>query len=293
MKVDKVSSELRKKWPRRQRDAHKGDFGRVLILAGSKGMHGAAHLAGLAALRSGAGLVTLAVPDKIYSVVARREAEMMVHGVPSTARGTFSPRAFGAVAKLLQNQDVLAIGPGLSRHPSTIKFVRRLLKTVKCPVVVDADALNAFEGDAEALRVLAGRAVLTPHAGEYRRLFGRRPSGLRKDRIREACFAAKTTGVCVVLKGFQTVVADPKGIFFVNSTGNSGMATAGTGDVLTGLLAGLLAQGFSLYDAARFAVYLHGRAGDVAAQKQGEISLIASDLIDSLPSVIKKVTRNL
>lgn len=286
-----LNSEIGKKWPCRKRDAHKGDFGRVLILAGSSGMHGAAHLAGMAALRAGAGLVTLAVPEKIYSVVARREAEIMVRALPSTPQGTLSPRAFGPLMKLLQNQDVLAVGPGLSRNAGTVKLVRRLMKSVKCTVVLDADALNAFEGDAAALKVLEGRSVLTPHAGEYRRVFSHKPSDNRKGRIQDACSAARITGACVVLKGFQTVVAEPAGNFFVNTTGNPGMATAGTGDVLTGVLAGILAQGFSLYDAARFAVYLHGGAGDLAAEKQGEISLTASDVLDFLPKAFKKCVR--
>jgi len=291
MRRVKQKSGPRIEWPRRKRDAHKGDFGRVLILAGSKGMHGAAHLAGMAALRSGAGLVTLAVPEKIYSTVARREAEVMVRALPATRQGTLSPRAFKTLMDWLKNQDVLAVGPGLSRHAGTVKLVRRLVKSVKCRVVLDADALNAFEGDAAALKAVAGRAVLTPHEGEYQRLFGRKPAEDRAGRIKDTCRAATITGACVVLKGFQTVVADPEGNIFVNLTGNPGMATAGTGDVLTGMLAAILAQGWSLYDAARFAVYLHGRAGDLAAKKQGEISLIATDLLCLLPAVFKKEIR--
>jgi hydroxyethylthiazole kinase-like uncharacterized protein yjeF len=290
MRRQNLASEIRTRWPRRKREAHKGDFGRVLILAGSKGMHGAAHLAGMGALRAGAGLVTLAVPEAIYTVTARRETEIMVHALPSTPQGTLSPRALGPILKLLQNQDVLALGPGLSRNAGTVKLIQRLIRSVKCRVILDADALNAFEGDSKTLKVLAGRSVLTPHAGEYHRLFGRKPSVDRKNRVIDACFAAKKTGACVVLKGFQTVVAEPSGNFYVNTTGNSGMATAGTGDVLTGILAGILAQGFSLYDASRFAVYLHGRAGDLAAAKYGKISLIASDILGFLPAVFKKVS---
>ncbi|MBP9865356.1 MAG: NAD(P)H-hydrate dehydratase, partial [Candidatus Omnitrophica bacterium] len=241
------------------------------------------------ALRSGAGLVTLAVPEKIYSVVARREAEIMVRALPSTPQGTLSSRAFEALTALLRNQDVLAMGPGLSRNPATVKLVHRLVKSAKCAVVLDADALNAFEGRAEVLKVLKGRAVLTPHAGEYARLFGRKPAETGSGRVKDACAAAKLTGACVVLKGFQTVVAHPVGTFFVNTTGNPGMATAGSGDVLTGIVAGILAQGVSLYDAARFAVYFHGLAGDLAARKHGQISLTASDILEFLPAAFKKV----
>lgn len=291
MKRSDLSAEIRKKWRPRPRQSHKGDFGRVLIVAGSKGMHGAAHLAATAALRTGAGLVTLAVPEKIYSVIARREAEVMVRSAPSTRLGTLSEQALKPIGTWLQNQDVLAIGPGLSRHPQTIKLVRKLVKKVQCFAVIDADALNAFEGEAELFQVLAGRAMLTPHEGEYYRLFGRRPAKDKQGRIQAACFAARASGVCIVLKGFQTVVADPSGKFYVNTTGNAGMATAGTGDVLTGMAAAILAQGLSVYDSACFAVYLHGRAGDLAARRQGEVSMIASDIILALPEILKRLVR--
>lgn len=291
MKRLKQSAFLRVQWPRRKRAAHKGDFGRVLILAGSKGMHGAAHLAALAALRAGAGLVTLAVPEKIYSVVARREAEIMVRSLPSTSQGTISSRAVKPVMGLLHNQDVAVVGPGLSRNAGTVKFVRQLIKVISCRVVLDADGLNAFEKNAKALKVLRGRGVLTPHAGEYSRVFARKPAANLKGRIEDARAAAKLTGVCVVLKGFQTVVADPSGQFYVNNTGNPGMATAGTGDVLAGMLAAIAAQGFGLYEAACLAVYLHGCAGDLAAKKQGQISMIASDLLDFLPAIFKRKIR--
>ncbi len=283
-----LSRKIRKQWPRRPRHSHKGDYGRVLILAGSAGMHGAAHLAGMAALRSGAGLVTVAVPDKIYPVVARREAELMVLSLPSTQAGSVSTQAFRPLIQQLKNQDVFALGPGLSRQAGTVKLVRRLIQAVKCAVVLDADALNAFEGRPEALRVLKGHAVLTPHAGEFQRLFGTKPQKNSALRIQAARAAARKTGVVVVLKGARTVVAAPAGKFYVNTSGNPGMATAGTGDVLTGLLAAVLAQGFNFYDAACFAVFIHGLAGDLAAKVKGEISLTAGDVLDFLPAAFKK-----
>lgn len=288
MSSARILTEIRKKWLPRKKSAHKGDFGKVLIAAGSKGMHGAAHLAAAAALRSGTGLVTLVVPEAIYSVTARRELEIMVYGAASTRRGALSPAAFRLIKALLQKQTVFALGPGLSRDAGTVRLIQRLVKEVRCSVVLDADGLNAFEGRVNFLKVLAGRAVITPHAGEFCRLFGHKPAESQDGRIQEARKAARQTGICVVLKGSQTVVAEPSGKFFVNTTGNPGMATAGTGDVLTGMIAGLLAQGLSPFDAARFSVYLHGLAGDLAARQKGEVSMIASDLLNAIPQVFKK-----
>ena len=257
-------------------------------------MHGAAHLAGMAALRAGAGLVTVAVPETIYPAVARREAEVMVKPLPATKAGSAALKSFPALRKALKNQDVLALGPGLSRHPETELLVRRLVREAELPVVLDADALNAFSGNPEGLRPLGGRAVLTPHVGEFLRIFGKNYAPLLKKsrgRIQAAREAARKTGVFIVLKGHRTVVAAPQGKVYMNHTGNAGMATAGSGDVLTGIISAILAQGFSFWDAARFGVYLHGLAGDMAAREKGEISLVAGDLIEFLPAAFKKVIR--
>ncbi len=284
-----MKQEIRKKWKPRPRQSHKGDFGRVFILAGSRGMAGAAHLAAMAALRTGAGLVTLGVPEKIYSVLARREAEVMVRPFVSTATGSFSVRAIKPVLEFSEKQDVLAIGPGLSQNPETQKFVCGILKKSRLPVVVDADALNALRGNLDILKFCRARAVLTPHPGEFQRVFKEKLTDSDKVRKNKAALIAKRFGITLVLKGHHTVVAEPGGGIYVNSTGNPGMATAGTGDVLTGMIAGLLAQGISLWDSARFGVYLHGLAGDFAARKTGEASLVAGDLLEFLPKAIQNV----
>lgn len=283
-----VRVQIRRNWKKRKRSAHKGNFGRVLILAGSRGMHGAAHLAGMGALRSGAGLVSVAVPQAIYTIVARREAELMVKPLPSNSAGSLSASASQPLLKMLENQDVLALGPGISRHPDTVKLVRKLIKTVKCPIVLDADGLNAFEGHRDDLKCLRGRAVLTPHDGEFKRLFGKRPPENRFERKAAVLKEAKKYGLTLVLKGYKTLVASPSGQLYENTTGNPGMATGGTGDILTGMTAGILAQGFDLFQAACFAVYLHGLAGDLAAQRVGEISMTAGDILEFLPAAFLK-----
>ncbi|MFZ5803115.1 MAG: NAD(P)H-hydrate dehydratase [Candidatus Omnitrophota bacterium] len=281
--------EIRAKWKRRPRDSHKSDFGKIFILAGSEGFSGAAYLCAQACVRSGAGLVTLGVPRAIYLAVAKRMAEVMVRPFPSTKAGTLAFRSFTEIRKILSTQDVLALGPGLSRAPETARLVRRLFCFSRSPGVLDADGINAFEGCSGLLKKHQASWILTPHAGEFVRIFGgKSPSG-KKERIERASRAARDSGLILVLKGAHTVVASPQGSVYVNPTGNPGMASGGTGDVLTGIIAALLGQGIAPWDAARFGVYLHGLAGDLGAGKLGEESLIATDLIDSIPAAIQKI----
>lgn len=283
-----MAQEIRKKWKPRKKNSHKGDYGRVFIVAGSRNFSGAAYLAGLAALRCGAGLVTLGVPDAIHAIVARRQPELMVMPLPSTKQGTLSKRALKPILDFLPTQDILAIGPGLSQQPETQKLIREVIAKSSCPLVIDADGLNALKGHQKTFSYCQNRAILTPHPGEFKRLLGPRLTLAGMTRRKMAQEAAEKIGVILVLKGHQTVVADPSGKIYINTTGNPGMATGGTGDVLTGMIAALLGQGFSAWDAARFGVYLHGAAGDKAAREKGEISLIAGDLLEFLPAVLRK-----
>ena len=273
----------------RKKQSHKGDYGRVLMVAGSRGMSGAASLAGLGALRSGAGLVTLAVPDAIYPVVARKDPEVMVRSFLSTSSGSLHVRSFAEISKLLAGQDVLAIGPGLSRNESTAQLIHKLILKSKVPTVVDADALSSFEARPQILLNSESPLFLTPHEGEFERLFKlavpRAGNLKRKNLAKET---AEKFGIFLILKGHHTVVAAPDGKVFVNFTGNPGMATAGSGDVLTGILAGLLGRGQDYFATACAAVYAHGLAGDLAAKKMGQTSLIARDILDCLPAVFKK-----
>lgn len=302
-----------KKFLERKKTAHKGDFGKTLIVAGSRGMSGAASLSAISALRSGAGLVTLAVPDSIYQITARRDPEMMVQPFPSTRAGSLDLKAFKKISLLAQNQDVLAIGPGLSRNHSTAKLIHRLILNSKIPVVIDADGLNALEGMPHILLEAKAPLILTPHEREFERVFGplltyavsakggsasggkgAQPRSLVREALRRkaAQEMAEKYAVFIVLKGSRTVVAAPDGRIFTNSTGNPGMATAGSGDVLTGIIAGLLGRGKDIFETVCLAVYAHGLAGDLAAKKTGQTSLIAHDILENLPFAFKKMGSN-
>lgn len=289
MRDKKIEAEIRKIWRPRAKRTNKKDFGCIFILAGSRGFTGAAALAGFAALRAGAGLVTLGCPDKVYPVLARRHPEVMVRPFPSTGEGTLSEKGFSKISRFSKTQDILALGPGLGRHPSTQKLVERLLIHSEIPLVVDADGVNALKGRTGILNKCKYAPVLTPHPGEFVRVFGGRKPETDAERKKRAVEASKKFGMILVLKGHRTVVTNPAGRIFVNPTGNPGMATGGTGDVLTGIIAALLGQGIKAYEAACFGVYLHGLAGDLAARDKGEVSLVAGDLIEFFPESVKRV----
>jgi len=282
-------SELSGIVPPRRRSAHKGDFGRLLILAGSPGFTGAAYLAASAALRAGAGLVTLGIPESLQPIMAGKLTEAMTLPLPETPQGTLSLRARGPVLDFLKNADALALGPGLSRHGATGELVRQVLEAVSLPLVIDADGLNLIARDPEILRHLQGPVILTPHPGEMGRLIGRGTQAVLDDREGAAREFVRSYNLTLVLKGAGTLIASPRCPLLVNPTGNPGMATGGTGDVLTGLIGGLLAQKISALDAARLAVFVHGAAGDRAAEKVGQLSLIASDLLSEVPAVFKEI----
>ncbi len=286
-----LERRIRRFWPVRPRRANKKDFGRIFILAGSRGLTGAAALTSFAALRAGAGLVTLGCPDKVYSVLARRHPEVMVRPFSSTAQGMLSEKAFPALSKFLKTQDVLALGPGLGRNSSTQRLIRKLLTGSPLPLVIDADGVNALEGHPEILKKCRRAPILTPHPGEFVRAFGGKKPASDQERKKRALEAARKCRATIVLKGYRTVIANPGGKVYVSPAGNPGMATGGTGDVLTGIIAALLGQKIPAYEAAQFAVYLHGLAGDLAAREKGEVSLVASDLIEFLPKAIKRVLK--
>ena len=266
-------------------NGHKGTFGRVLVLAGSPGMSGAACLSACAALRGGAGLVYVAVPQSIQSTVAGFEPSYLTYALPCSSDGYLSAVPRGEVSGLLEGKDAVAIGPGLGQSHHAGNVVLAVLKDARCPVVVDADALNlAAERDVWP-KSANGRSdvdefprVVTPHPGEFSRLTGLSIAQIERDREGSAVQFARRHGLVVVLKGPGTVVTDGHRIF-VNPTGNSGMGTGGTGDVLTGLLAAQLGQGIRAFDAACLAVYVHGLAGDIAASDVSQRGLIASDLL--------------
>jgi len=268
-------------------DSHKGDFGRVLLVTGSRGMSGAAILCATGALRGGAGLVRAAIPGDILPVVAAGNPCYMTAPLPSDDQGRLAAGAEAEVLRLAATSDVIAAGPGLGATPAVGAVVRALLARTQVPLVLDADALNVLAGQTEALRGRAVPPVLTPHPGEFGRLLGRKVSGDPGERRELAQRFAAEHGVVVLLKGHGTVVTDGRRVY-VNTTGNPGMATGGSGDVLTGLIAALLGQHLEPFAAAQLGAYLHGLAGDLARDDVGETSLIAADLIAHLPRVLRR-----
>jgi hydroxyethylthiazole kinase-like uncharacterized protein yjeF len=269
-------------------NAHKGSYGHVLVIGGSVGKAGAAALAGMAALRAGAGLVTIAAPQSVQATIAGFAPELMTAALPETAAGTISTRVFedGRLEKLLEGKTVLALGPGISTNAETADFVRTLMNNCRLPVVLDADGLNAFQGMAEKLngRVLP-RLVLTPHPGEMARLAGCTSDDVQRNRIGIARQFAQQHDAIVVLKGHKTVIAFPDGAVWINTTGNPAMAKGGSGDVLTGIVAAMLARDSFLPTLS--AVYLHGLAGDIARERLDENSVLATDLIRYLPDAFR------
>ncbi len=272
---------------RREKDTHKGTFGHVLAIAGSFGKTGAASLAGRAALRTGAGLVTVAVPESCLAIVARSMPELMTEPLTETPEGTVAAEALPEVLGLLKGKSVLLVGPGISTHPSTKEFVLGLLPCVAIPLVIDADGLNLISENPSILDSLKTPTVLTPHPGEFGRLLGMTTREVLEDRLDRVSEFAVKHGVYLVLKGHRTLTACPDGRVFVNPTGNPGMATGGSGDVLGGMIASQISQEKDIAAAVVSAVYLHGLSGDLAAADLGEKSLTAGDIIRYIPKAIK------
>lgn len=283
--------DVRRTFPKRAVNSHKHSVGKIFALSGSKSMMGAAILCSSSAMRSGAGQVILGLPDTEYVVAAKRTMEVMPLPLLSTKQGTVSLKAVPEILKRIEWSDVLLIGCGMSRNEETQELIRMVIRKCRKPMVIDADALSAISED---LSILKNRRndniVLTPHVGEFSRLTRIPSKEIEQNRFTLASAFAKEYGVTVVLKGAPTIVADATGMVSVNSTGNPGMSTAGSGDVLAGIIAALIGQGNTTEDAAVNGVYLHGAAGDAAAANIGEHGMIARDIITLLPSVIRKVT---
>jgi hydroxyethylthiazole kinase-like uncharacterized protein yjeF len=278
----------------RSSEANKGNFGHVLVIGGSLGKAGAAAMAGMSALRVGAGLSTIATPKSALPTVAGFHSEVMTEPLEETEAGTIALRAleYGRLDSVVEHKTVLAIGPGISRNTETAEFVRTIVGKYKVSMVVDADGLNAFEGCTEKLKGDGRPLVITPHPGEMARLIASTVAAVQRDRLNVARSFARDHQLIVVLKGHRTLIASPDGTIWVNTSGNPGMATGGTGDILTGMVAGRLAQHPArLLDAVVAAVYLHGLAGDIARDINGEESLVATDLLKFLPQAFYRVRR--
>jgi NAD(P)H-hydrate epimerase len=271
--------------PRRKRDTNKGDYGKVLIIAGSPGFTGAAYLTGKGALLCGSGLVTVGCPESLMPILASKFTCVMTLPLPETDSHAFSEAALPPVLAKCETCDAVAVGPGIGTQAQTRTLVRTLVREVKIPLVIDADGLNNLTGSAEILLERKALTVVTPHPGEMSRLIGISIDQIQKNRESVAVQFSKKYNVVTMLKGYKTVVTDGERVY-INRTGNPGMATGGTGDVLTGMVASFIGQGFGLFESAQLAVYLHGLAGDMAARKYGEVSLIATNLLEFLPRAI-------
>ena len=274
--------------PPRHAESHKGDFGSALLIGGGRGMAGAVSLASIAALRSGAGRVTAATPAGSQAVVASFEPSVMTCGLPDDEHGFFAAIATETLLSLAGPMSSVAIGTGLGRSPCLTELVIKLITDLTVPAVIDADALYALAESGAPNRILQAAAaprILTPHAGEWARLIGATAPAHSTCEAEALAWSAAHKAI-LVLKGHRTLVTDGTHCYY-NMTGNPGMATGGSGDVLTGVITGLLAQGMSSWDAARVGVYLHGLAGDLALEEKGEVSLIASDLLAALPAAIQ------
>lgn len=276
--------------PPRTPSSHKGTYGHAAIIAGSVGKTGAAALVAQAALRIGAGLVTVATPHSVNDILEAKLLEAMTVPLPETNARTLARSSLDQVIAFMQTRTAVAIGPGLSTNPETAELVRSLMKHIQRPSVLDADALNALTGRATLLSECKTPPILTPHPGEMARLeAGATTQTVNADRIGTARRFSRERGVFLVLKGARTVIARPDGLVAVCPTGNPGMATAGTGDVLTGMVVGLLAQGLSSWDAACTATYIHGYAGDLASNRLGQAAMLASDLIAQIPYAFQQL----
>lgn len=270
--------------PARKPDGHKGDFGKVLIVAGSTGLTGAACMAGQAAVRSGSGLVKIACPKTVLPIIASKLTEVMTYPLPDVAKkGALALRSLGEIRALIKEHDAVVLGPGIGRHRETFELMRRLLVQLDIPTIIDADGLNALAGHLDLIRECSAPLVLTPHPGEFKRL-----TDLDiPDDFREACAMAREVatdlGVVLVLKGSPTIIGEPGGLTYVNQTGNDGMATGGSGDVLSGMIGSFLGQGMTPIEAAVAGVFIHGMTGDLSSEAYTTRAMIPTDMISFLP----------
>ena len=271
----------------RRRDSHKGDYGHLLVLAGSVGKTGAAAMACEAALRMGAGLVTLGIPKSLNAIMEMKLTEVMTEPLHETPRQTLGLRAFQPLLRLCENKKAVIIGPGMGTFKETQTLILKLIGTLGLPIILDADGITALSTQIKTLSSIKAPLILTPHPGEMGRLTGLTSKQILEDRVEISRTFARTHQVYLVLKGFRTLIATPQGEIFINPTGNPGMASGGTGDVLTGMIGGTISQGFGILASLQAAVFLHGLAGDRASSEKGERSLVATDLIAKIPAVLE------
>jgi NAD(P)H-hydrate epimerase len=295
LEEDRINCELltlasiSKKLFFRKPSSHKGSFGHLLVIAGSPGMTGAASLTALSALRIGAGLVTLGIPEDLNPILETKLTEVMTLPLPQSKEKTLCKEGFEKIKDFSQKCKAMAIGPGISSTKQTKELISTIIDQLDIPLVIDADGINVLAGELSLLKKYKAPLIITPHPGEMSRLVGASVEEIQEDRIGFTMALARRIGAIVVLKGARTVIASKEGNSWVNLTGNPGMATGGSGDILTGIIGGLLTQKLSCLEAAKTGVYLHGYAADLAAQRKGEISLIASDILETIPEATRRI----
>jgi len=277
------------KIPKRKPDSHKGDYGHVFVIAGSIGMTGAAYLTSQAAMLSGSGLVTLGAAKSINEIMEVKLTEVMTLSLMDTKDGSLSLFSEKDILDFSKSVDVVVIGPGLSKNRETQHLARNLIRKIEKPLVIDADGINAMAGHREVIKYRRYKTVITPHPGEMAKLINRDIEYINQHRERIAKTVSRAYNCITVLKGYKTVVTSSLRELYINDTGNAGMSTAGAGDVLTGMVASFIGQGIDLFSSAVLAVYLHGKAGDLAAREYGQSSLIASNILDKIPIVLKDI----
>ncbi|MEW8974502.1 MAG: NAD(P)H-hydrate dehydratase [Tissierellaceae bacterium] len=275
--------------PKRKSNSHKGTYGRVGIISGSRGMTGAPYLSSQAALRIGAGLVYTIIPEYLETIMCIKLTEAIVKPILDEGKGHFIRKSSIEVLEGIKNMDTIAIGPGIGLDEERIDFVSQIVKSCKVPMVIDADGINCISHNPDILLDKKNDIIITPHPGEMARLVRSSTKEIQENREYYAKYAAEKYNIYVVLKGNNTIVTSPKGEVYINKTGNPGMATAGSGDVLTGMITGLLGQDFDIFNAAKLGVYLHGKAGDLACESKGEYSVISTDILENIAYSMKEV----
>ncbi|RKY79035.1 bifunctional ADP-dependent NAD(P)H-hydrate dehydratase/NAD(P)H-hydrate epimerase [candidate division KSB1 bacterium] len=286
-----TTEDVRRMLPQRRPNGYKNTFGKVLLFAGSTGLTGAAALSSMSVLKSGAGMAILALPKSLNAIMEGKITEVMTAPLPETNAGSINVSAIGSIDKLMDWCHVIAIGPGLSTHPETSRFVVQLLKKANKPLVIDADGINNLSGEIELIRQYPADVILTPHVGELARLIQKSNEEILQNRVQIVREWATILGKVLLLKGVPTIIGDPRGNIYFNLTANSGMATAGCGDVLTGIIAGFLAQGMPPLEAAVAGAFVHGLAGDLAKESLGARGMIASDIQNHVPAALQTIER--
>jgi len=287
----KIDNSIQRLLPKREKDSHKGTYGRLAIVGGSKGMIGAPYLTSMAALRTGSGLVYTIIPKSLETIMSIKLTECIVKSAEDNNKGYFTKDSLIDILKEMENMNALAIGPGIGVDEERIYLIERIIQNCNIPIVLDADGINCLSFNPSVLYSRNQSIIITPHPGELARFLGKDTKEIQENRIYYSKYTSHKYNIIVVLKGWNTIVAEPSGEIYVNATGNPGMATAGSGDLLTGIIASFIGQGIRPFDAAKLGVFCHGLAGDLATAYKGEYGVIATDILECIPDSIKKISK--